>query len=106
MLFDENLPRLLRRELPEFHVATVQEEGWGAYRNGELLRRADGRFDVFFTADRRMQYQQKLTAFGIGIVVIVTPRLQLQVLQRALQPLRQAIAGVSAGQVLHVRVPT
>jgi hypothetical protein len=77
VLFDENLPRLLRRKLSEFDIRTVQEEGWGAYKNGELLRRAEGRFDVLLTADRRMQYQQKLTAFGIGVVVIVTPRLQL-----------------------------
>ena len=75
VVFDENLPRLLRRRLPEFEIRTVQEEGWGAYKNGELLRRAESSFDVLLTADRRMQYQQQLTAFGIGVVVIVTPRL-------------------------------
>ncbi len=106
VLFDENLPRLLRRNLPEFEVRTVQEEGWGSYKNGELLLRAEGNFDVLLTADRRMQYQQKLTAFGIGVVVIVTPRLQLQVLERALKPLRDAISSVSPGQVLHVTIPT
>jgi hypothetical protein len=67
---------LLRRKLPEFEIRTVQEEGWGAFKNGELLRRAEGHFDVLLTADRRMQYQQQLTTFGIGVVV-VTPRLQL-----------------------------
>jgi hypothetical protein len=104
VLFDENLPRLLRRKLPEFEVRTVQEEGWGAYKNGELLRRAEGHFDVLLTADRRMQYQQKLTAFGIGVVVVVTPRLQLQVLERALEPMREAISNVSFGQVLHITI--
>lgn len=79
-MFDENLPRLLRRSLPEFQIRTVQEEGWGAFRNGELLRRAQGNFDVLLTADRRMQYQQRLDAYGIAMVVIVTPRLQLGVL--------------------------
>jgi hypothetical protein len=66
VLFDENLPRLLRRELPEFEVRTVQEEGWGSFRNGDLLRKAADTFDVLLTADRRMQYQQKLTTFQIG----------------------------------------
>jgi hypothetical protein len=28
VLFDENLPRLLRRKLPEFEIRTVQEERW------------------------------------------------------------------------------
>jgi hypothetical protein len=104
VLFDENLPRLLRRKLPEFEIRTVQEEGWGAFKNGELLRRAEGLFDVLLTADRRMQYQQQLTAFGIGVVVIVTPRLQLDVLERVLEPMKQAINSVTFGQVLHVTI--
>lgn len=106
VLFDENLPRLLRLKLTEFDIRTVQEEGWGSYRNGELLRRAEDKFEVLLTADRRMQYQQNLTTFGIGVVVIVTPRLQLQVLERALEPLRTALGAVSAGEVIHVHIST
>jgi hypothetical protein len=104
VLFDENLPRLLRRKLPEFDVRTVQEQGWGAFKNGELLRRAEGHFEVLLTADRRMQYQQNVTAFGIGIVVIITPRLQLQVLERALDRVKQAITSVALGEVIQVNV--
>ncbi|HKO58015.1 MAG TPA: hypothetical protein VJ276_19260 [Thermoanaerobaculia bacterium] len=40
MLFDEDVPRQLRRDLPEFAIRTVQEEAWSAIKNGELLRRA------------------------------------------------------------------
>ena len=106
VLFDENLPRLLRRSLSEFEVRTVQEEGWGSYRNGELLRRAVGRFDVLLTADRRMQYQQQMPQFEIGVVVIVTPRLQLRLLETAASDLRDAIRTVAFGQVMHVSVPS
>lgn len=35
VLFDENLPRLLRRKLPELDIRTAQEEGWGSFGNGE-----------------------------------------------------------------------
>lgn len=82
----------------------MQEEGWGSLQNGELLRRAQGHFDVFLTADRRMQYQQKLTAFEIGIVVIVTPRLQLPVLELAIEPLTDALHRVAPGEVIHVPI--
>lgn len=51
-----------------------------------------------------MQYQQKLPSFGIGVVVIVTPRLQLELLERALEPLRVAIGSVTGGQVIHVTI--
>lgn len=104
VLFDENLPRLLRRKLPEFEIRTVQEEGWGSFRNGELLRRAEDTFDVLLTADRRMQYQQKLTSFRIGIVVIVTPRLQLELLESAAEELRAALGSVKPGEIVHVTV--
>ena len=96
---------MFRRKLPQFEIRTVQEEGWGAFKNGELLRRAEGRFDVLLTADRRMQYQQKLPAFRIGVVVIITPRLQLQLLERVIQPLSDAISCVSFGEVIQVTVP-
>ena len=104
LLFDENIPRLLRHRLTGFEIRTVQEEGWGSFSNGELLRRAEGRFDVMLTADRRMQYQQKLTGFGIGIVVIVTPRLQLPLLETAIQRLQTAIETVTLGEIIHVTV--
>lgn len=105
VLFDENLPRLLRRKLSQFDIRTVQEEGWGSLRNGELLRRAEGRFDVLLTADRRMQYQQNLPSFQIGVVVIVTPSLSLDVLEHVLDPLQAALSDVAAGEVVHVAVP-
>ena len=104
VLLDENLPRLLRRDLPEFHIRTVQEEGWGSLKNGDLLREASGKFDVLLTADRRMEYQQVLTSFVIGVVVIITPRLQLDLLRRACPSLREALNSVTAGQILRVTV--
>ena len=104
VLFDENLPRLLRRKLPEFEVRTVQEEGWGSLKNGDLLRRAEDSFDLFLTADRRMQYQQKLTSFRIGVVVIVTPRLDLHLLERVVGEIRVALDSVGPGEVIHVTV--
>ena len=106
VLFDENLPLLLRRKLSGFEIRTVQEEGWGSLQNGDLLRRAEGSFDVLLTADRRMQYQQNLPAFAIGVVVIITPRLQLAVLERALEPMRDALQRVSPGEIIRVTVPS
>ena len=104
VLFDENLPRLLRRKLPEFEIRTVQEQGWGSLKNGDLLRRAEGDFDVLLTADRRMQYQQKLTSFAIGVVVIITPRLQLSVLAQELDAVRTALSAVRAGEIMEIRI--
>lgn len=70
VLLDENLPRLLRRDLTDFEVRTVAETGWAGLKNGELLRRADASFDVFGTADRNLSFQQKLSELAVGIVVL------------------------------------
>lgn len=36
VLFDENMPRKLRRDLLGCVVRTVQEEGWDGLENGDL----------------------------------------------------------------------
>jgi hypothetical protein len=104
VLFDEHLPRLLRRKLPEFDIRTVQEEGWGSAKNGALLRMAEKAFHVLLTADRRMKYQQTLASFSIGVVVIDTPRLRLDVIESALEEIRIALVRVQPGEVIHVQV--
>jgi hypothetical protein len=104
VLLDENLPRKLARELRECTVRTVQDEGWTSYSNGELLSRAQGSFDVLLTADRRLQFQQTLTRFDIGVVVIVTPRLRFRTIRWAVDAIRSAIQTVRPGEVIQVRV--
>lgn len=105
VLLDENLPRKLRGDLNEFSVRTVQEENWTSFANGELLGRAQDRFDVLLTADRRLQFQQNLARFDIGVVVILTVSLQYRRIRVAIEEIRGALAIVRPGQLLHVRIP-
>ena len=102
VLFDEDMPRQLRRDLPEFEIRTVQEEGWSSVQNGELLRRASVSFDVLVTADQRLQHQQNIAAFNIGVVVIVAVDTRLPSLRRALPQLTVAISNVSPGSLVIV----
>jgi predicted nuclease of predicted toxin-antitoxin system len=104
VLLDENLPRKLRRELLGFAVRTVQEEGWTSFRNGELLSRAQHSFEVLLTADRRLQLQQNIPQFDIGVVVIVTMNLRLRTILTAIEKIRTALEEVRAGEVITVTV--
>jgi hypothetical protein len=97
------MPRKLRRDLTEFVVRTAQEEGWSAYKNGDLLRRAVETFDVLVTTDQRMRYQQNMPGFAIGVVVIEVRDTRLINLRPLLPQLREAIANVASGQVVLVR---
>ena len=104
VLFDENLPRQLRRDLREFAIRTVQEQGWGSFKNGQLLRLTETTFDVLLTADRRMEYQQNLATFSVGVVVIVTPSLRLEVLLTVLPELRAALSNVKPGELIRIKI--
>ncbi len=103
VLFDEDMPQQLRRDLREFEVRTVQEEGWSSIQNGELLRRASETFDVLVTADQRLQYQQNVPRFQIGVVVITARDTRLPSLRSLLPELRDAIGNVSPGVVVIVK---
>jgi hypothetical protein len=74
LLLDENLPHVLRNELPGHACFTVSYMGWSGIENGELLRRATSEgFDAFLTKDANVQYEQNLTNFPIAVVVLHAP---------------------------------
>ena len=77
ILLDENLPRPLAHIFAEHSASTVQEEGLAGTRNGDLLACAEGKFDVFLTADKNLSYQQNLSSRTIAIVELPPNRLLL-----------------------------
>jgi predicted nuclease of predicted toxin-antitoxin system len=105
VLLDENLPRKLGRELSECIVRTVQEEGWGSFKNGALLSRAQTSFDVFLSADSHLKDQQNVARFDIGIVIIRTVSLRLRVMVRAIEEIRAAVVIVRPGELIEVEMP-
>ena len=81
ILLDESLPLELREELVPHRARSVQEMGWSALKNGELLRRAVDDFDVFLTADQNLQYQQNIKALPIAVAVLVAKSNRIQSLK-------------------------
>jgi len=102
VLLDENLPRLLKRELSGHEVHTVAEVGWAGIKNGKLLRLAESEFDFFVTADQNLSHQQPLTTFQLGIVLLRARTTKLEDLLPLVPAIREALDSVKAGQVRHV----
>jgi len=71
ILLDESLPRRLRRVFAGHEVVTVAEAGWSGFQNGDLIRLAATRFDIFVTADQNLQFQQNLSILPITVAVLV-----------------------------------
>lgn len=69
ILFDQNVPKNLRRYLHAHAVSTAYEMGWARAVNGQLLAMAEAAgFAVFLTGDRNLAYQQNLVGREIAIV--------------------------------------
>lgn len=61
ILIDECIPRKFKFSLKPHDCQTVPEAGFAGKRNGELLTLADGKYDVFVTLDRGLEFQQNLS---------------------------------------------
>ncbi len=72
ILFDQGTPVPLSRELIGHTVSTACEKGWAGLDNGELLKAAEGAFEVLITTDQSLRYQQNLTGRQLAILVLPT----------------------------------
>jgi hypothetical protein len=71
VLFDKNVPYLLRRHLIDYQVQTAEDEGWGQVSNGELISRAEkAGYHIILTCDQNIQYQRNLAHRRISMVVL------------------------------------
>ena len=70
LLLDQCLPRQLKRYFTGHETFTVPEAGLAGLKNGALLRRLSGNFDVFITVDSNLRFQQNLAAFNIAVIVL------------------------------------
>jgi hypothetical protein len=59
ILLDECVPWPMHKIL-KGHNSTAPKCGWGGIKNGDLLRHAEGKFDLFITSDQNIRYQQNL----------------------------------------------
>lgn len=100
LLLDECLPRKLKQELAEYEVWTVQDCGWKGKKNGELLRLAEKQFDVFITIDKGMQYQQNVSKFRLGIIMLSAPTNRVEALKLLIPSVKKSLEEIKAGNVV------
>jgi hypothetical protein len=102
VLLDECLPRRLTKELTAHDATTVPEMGWAGLENGELLRVAAGQFDAFITVDRNLPAQQRVDQLPFGVIVIGSPRSDLDTLRPLMPRVRAALERIRPGDVIRI----
>jgi hypothetical protein len=97
VLLDELLPIDLSPSLRGHAVDTVVGRGWAGVKNGDLLRRRSGHYDVLITMDRGMEFQQPIPMLPFGIVIVRAASNRMQHL-RPLVPRRSSPQSVRLSQ--------
>ncbi len=64
ILLDECITKRLKKHLEEFDVFTLNELKLSGIKNGKLLRYcAENHFDILFTIDKSLMFQQNLEKY-------------------------------------------
>ncbi len=91
ILFDNNVPDLLRRYLVRHNVTFAREMDWNKLMNGSLLKGAeDAKFELMITGDKNLAYQQNLNGRKIALIVLGT--IHWPSLQASLSPVLAAVS--------------
>ncbi len=103
VLLDECVPWPLHTLLTGHACTHVKQHGWGGVKNGELIRRAEGEFDLFITADQNIRYQQNMTGRRIPIIELSTNNLRR--IAEATSELLQLIATIQPNEFRILEIP-
>jgi hypothetical protein len=98
LLLDENLDWRLERDLPGHTVTSVPRMGWAGVKNGELLKRANGQFDVPLTMDQGIYHQQNLKGLSLAIVTLRAKSNRLADTRPLMSPLLALLSNVRPGE--------
>ena len=72
ILLDEGVPEIIQQRLLCFAIFTVEQMGWRSLRNGDLLNRMMGEFQIIITTDKNLPFQQNLKKRQISAIILPT----------------------------------
>lgn len=71
ILIDENLPKRIKSAFLGWDIYTIKDMEWQGKQNGELMKLMfENSFNVLFTFDKNMQYQQYFPKFCVTVFVL------------------------------------
>jgi hypothetical protein len=89
----------------DIDISHAVDERWAGQRNGVLIEVMLARgFRILVTVDRNLQFQQNISASGVAVIVLHARSNRLSELQPMIPALREALARVRQGEILHARV--
>jgi len=105
VLLDECLPGRLGSELAGHYVRTVAQMGWAGLKNGQLLQKAAAEFDCVLTVDRNLQFQQRVDALPLAVLVMRSRGNRIEDLLPLMPDVRDALAAIGPREIKLVGGP-
>jgi len=102
ILLDECVPWPMHKFLTGHECSTAQQRSWGEIKNGDLLRLAEGEFDLFITSDQNIRYQQNLAGRQIAILELSTN--DYRRIQSAAALIQSAVATIQPREFRHLEI--
>ena len=93
----------MHRLLSGHSCSTVQGKGWAGIKNGDLLQRAEGEFDLFITSDQNIRYQQNLVGRSIAILELSTN--DINRIEAASMLVEDAIEKIQSNEFRRLTIP-
>jgi len=73
--------------------------GWSGIKNGQLLQKAVPDFDCFLTVDRNLQFQQRVDALPLAVLVIQAVDNRIETLRPLMAAVREALVSIAPNEL-------
>lgn len=102
ILIDECLDWRIFHAFSGHDCVSTQKMGWGGLTNGELLREAEGEFDVLLTGDRNLSFQQNVSVFDIAVIILHSKSTQLHQTLPLIPKVLECLSTIRSGEVIDI----
>ncbi len=102
ILLAEGVPEIIQQLLLTLSIFTVEQMGWRSLKNGALLTRMMGEFQIIITTDKNLPFQQNLKKRQISAIIL--PTNEIPAVIRLLPQLKIAIATIEQGDFKELKM--
>ena len=102
LLLDECVPRRLKRDFERFDISTVKDAGFLGLKNGNLIKAAQGNFEVLITVDKNIQHQQNRSELSIAIIILSAFTNRYESLSPLVSRAIQELESIRVGEIVTV----
>ncbi len=105
VLLDECFPDELAPEFVGVDVSTVEQNGWLSTKNGDLLRLAEGSYDVFVSIDQGIPFQQNYRRYAMAFIIVRVPNNSVETIRTLIGDIISSLPTAKVGEICWIPEP-